>query len=566
MGLAAPTELGEAPGTWRGGCLTTSARCERQRPSNLRLHRGWRAEGPQGGGLGWGQQRCWETRQEPLLGAGAGRTQTTGQKRQECWAGTRSPGRWARLGGGMAPVGSLSFLTQGMGRSGLRSGGLSSSEAVWLPILCQHEGLVHYKDPTTCRDTLPGRRGHGTTAPTGRQQLEAGAAGREGPPGQAAAWCRRPGDRLLPVPPMPRCPRKRRGHLDPAPPLGPWSWQTHNCPTGAPSPGWGDPIPPCGGQPDPAPGPHLGDSPLAVGVGCSTAGRRHPAANLPRPAPSPWSSQENGPLCGSQAHCAGPASRWGLCCARHAEPGTAPSPRLDIRVFRPAHMCAPGFKGKACCDPGPPATLAGDRVLPAPAHLPSHSCWDNGRVAEVTGCSDGQLWTPSSLRRRLRAAAARPPPGARPSAPHISHNPKGYILTAPDRVPMAMIRSSGSKASALGWLGKPCSTVCREVGVFARHSPHPRPTQGSLQLCPCCMPGPPTSASSAARWMTTLPAGEEGPEPWPHHRPSQPRPIPLDTWVHDNKQNGAHKGGCAGTDANPSCPTGRLCTPLTQAD
>lgn len=36
---------------------------------------------------------------------------------------------------------------------------------------------------------------------------------------------------------------------------------------------------------------------------------------------------------------------------------------------------------------------------------------------------------------------------------------KGYILTAPDLVPMAMMRSSGSKAKALGWLGKPCSTV-----------------------------------------------------------------------------------------------------------
>lgn len=98
MGLAAPTELGEAPGTWRGGCLTTSARCESQRPSNLRLHCGRRAEGPQGGGLGWGQQRCWETRQEPLLGAGAGRTDNGTKAGQECWAGTRSPGRWARLG------------------------------------------------------------------------------------------------------------------------------------------------------------------------------------------------------------------------------------------------------------------------------------------------------------------------------------------------------------------------------------------------------------------------------------------------------------------------------------
>lgn len=129
-------------------------------------------------------------------------------------------------------------------------------------------------------------------------------------------------------------------------------------------------------------------------------------------------------------------------------------------------------------------------------------------------------------------------------------------MTAPDRVPIAMIRSSGSKASALGWLGKPCSTVCREAGVSTRHNSHPRPTQGSLQLCPCCTPSPLTSTSSAARWMITPPAGEEGPEPWPHQRPSQSRPVPLDTWVHDNKQNGAHKGGCMGTDANPSCPMG----------
>lgn len=77
---------------------------------------------------------------------------------------------------------------------------------------------------------------------------------------------------------------------------------------------------------------------------CSGGGLLHSrkeasSCQPPPPRPSPWSSQENGPLCGSQAHCAGPASRWGLRCARHAEPGTAPSPRLDIRVFRPAHVC-----------------------------------------------------------------------------------------------------------------------------------------------------------------------------------------------------------------------------------
>lgn len=142
-----------------------------------------------------------------------------------------------------------------------------------------------------------------------------------------------------------------------------------------------------------------------------------PPPTPPPPTPPSQSSQENGPLCGSQAHCAGPASRWGPRHARHAEPGTAPNPRLDTHVFRPAHVCAPGSQGKVCCDPGPPATLARDRVLPVLAHLPSHSCWDNGRVAEVTGCSDRQLCTPSSLRLCLRAAAAQPPPGARPRRP-----------------------------------------------------------------------------------------------------------------------------------------------------
>ena len=50
-----------------------------------------RLRGPRGGGLGWGQQRCWETRQEPLPGAGAGRTQMRGQKRSR--SAGREPGR-----------------------------------------------------------------------------------------------------------------------------------------------------------------------------------------------------------------------------------------------------------------------------------------------------------------------------------------------------------------------------------------------------------------------------------------------------------------------------------------
>lgn len=36
---------------------------------------------------------------------------------------------------------------------------------------------------------------------------------------------------------------------------------------------------------------------------------------------------------------------------------------------------------------------------------------------------------------------------------------KGYTLMAPDFVPMAINCSLGSKAKALGWWGKPCSTV-----------------------------------------------------------------------------------------------------------
>lgn len=37
---------------------------------------------------------------------------------------------------------------------------------------------------------------------------------------------------------------------------------------------------------------------------------------------------------------------------------------------------------------------------------------------------------------------------------------EGYILMAPDFVPMAMSCNLGSKAKALGWWGNPCSTVC----------------------------------------------------------------------------------------------------------
>lgn len=83
----------------------------------------------------------------------------------------------------------------------------------------------------------------------------------------------------------------------PRPSPSPWSWQTQNRPASALSPGWGDPICPCSGQLDPAPGPHLGGSPHAVGVGCSTAGRRHLAASLPHPPVPPARALRKMALC-----------------------------------------------------------------------------------------------------------------------------------------------------------------------------------------------------------------------------------------------------------------------------
>lgn len=125
VGLAAPTEWGEAPGAWRGGCLATSAWCECQRPSNLRLHRGQQAEGPQGGRTRLGSATLLGDKAGAVAWSWSRENTDEGTKEgQECWAGTRSPGRQARLGGGMAPVASLSFLAQGMGRSGLGGGGL----------------------------------------------------------------------------------------------------------------------------------------------------------------------------------------------------------------------------------------------------------------------------------------------------------------------------------------------------------------------------------------------------------------------------------------------------------
>lgn len=67
---------------------------------------------------------------------------------------------------------------------------------------------------------------------------------------------------------------------------------------------------------------------------------------------------------------------------------------------------------------------------------------------------------------------------------------KGYILTAPDLVPMAMMRSSGSKARALGWLGKPCSTVCGRGKSTCTGTAVPWPTEAypkaRFRLCCCC--------------------------------------------------------------------------------
>lgn len=47
---------------------------------------------------------------------------------------------------------------------------------------------------------------------------------------------------------------------------------------------------------------------------------------------------------------------------------------------------------------------------------------------------------------------------------------------------MAMMRSSGSKARALGWLGKPCSTVCGGGEGMGAGTGLP---EAACRLCPC---------------------------------------------------------------------------------
>lgn len=139
------------------------------------------------------------------------------------------------------------------------------------------------------------------------------------------------------------------------------------------------------------------------------------------------------------------------------------------------HICVPSHQGKAhCVTLVHPPTLTGPETdqYPAPATLLA----EVQQGTAVTTVSSAP--PPISVRRYLGAEAATAPTriqipcmaarGAQHTgscrqvvltAPNDASR-KGYILTAPDLVPMAMMRSSGSKARALGWLGKPCSTVC----------------------------------------------------------------------------------------------------------
>lgn len=107
---------------------------------------------------------------------------------------------------------------------------------------------------------------------------------------------------------------------------------------------------------------------------------------------------------------------------------------------------------------------------------------------------------------------------------------KGYILTAPDLVPMAMMRSSESKARALGWLGKPCSTVCGEKGGHLHKHSCPWPIQRLTPRQPLGFAAAVHQDSSwvpmlcvcslTEKWAIMPPVGMEGSEP-------SPRPLAL---------------------------------------
>lgn len=360
------------------------------------------AEGPQEGGLGRGQGRCLETRQEPLPGAGVG---IPCRSREDTDKGTKNragalggnqgrQGDGARpggggMGGGLRPLWPAS-VSQPRTQAGMvweGWGASSPSEAVCLPVLCEHE-----KGRATSRDSAgtqrKGLRAHSTRGAGQRRKTQKQRARKWDPSagGRGTGPC---------VPTDASGAHGRWGHPGPAALPGvdklTTSWPV------PPAPGWGDPVPPCSGWPDPAPGAPPEGLPPCSGAGIPH-GRREASSCPPPPTPA-LRSPENAPLCGSQAHCVARASRCGPRGAHHAEPGTAAAPRLDTRVFTLAHVCVPGHQGKARRDPGPPTTLAGDRVQPAPAHLPSHSCWDGN--CQVTG------W--------LKGSAAQPgPPRAEP--------------------------------------------------------------------------------------------------------------------------------------------------------
>lgn len=133
---------------------------------------------------------------------------------------------------------------------------------------------------------------------------------------------------------------------------------------------------------------------------------------------------------------------------------------------------------------------------------------------------------------------------------------KGYILTAPDLVPMAMMRSSGSKARALGWLGKPCSTVCGGRGGHLHRHSCPWPTPGSLQalllLCTRTPAGSPCSVCSLTVKGAIMP-------PWVRKGLSQA--PSLGTCVHPLWAGLQRQAGSTRLRSGPTCPRGSALIP-----
>ena len=344
--------------------------------------------GNKAGAVAWSWS--WDSLQEP-----GGHRQ--GDKKQGRSTG-REPGSPRRRGqtrgggGAAAPVASLSFPAQDSGRNGL--GGLGVPRPPLRP--SAGPSFVSTRGQRTRKamppgEAPPGHRGRGSGPMAHAGQDSAVRRRSSGPgsgtPGPAA------GAPSPACPPMPQGPAGGGGTQ-----VQPLSLESANSqlPGQCPQPLGGEaPCPHAvAGQTLPL-GPHLRGSPRAAGLGSSTAGRRRPAASVP---PHPPCTHRKMPLCAAHRPIV-----W------HQHPGAGraapttpslvppPAPRLGTRVFTLAHVCVPGHPRKARRDPGPPTTLAGDRVQPAPAHLPGHSCRDGNR--QVTGWLKGSAGQPGPCPR-----------------------------------------------------------------------------------------------------------------------------------------------------------------------